>query len=170
MNPKSSLFGSAPGGPPPPPPKLDKKFPDIDFEVPKINLYAPPYSADETTQQRNKYVTKLHTIPDKMLLYNSSTQGKLDDLKALLIEKGFSVTEEVSKEGHFWTVLHYATHYGHIHIVEFLLDFLKNKDEFYEILNLQTIEGKTPLFCSILSGDIKIDMKKDIIKLLFDTQ
>ena len=45
---KKGLFGSAPGAPPPPP-NLDKKFPDIDFEVPKINLYAPPYSADETT-------------------------------------------------------------------------------------------------------------------------
>ncbi len=64
-----------------------------------------------------------------MLLYNSSTGGKLDDLKVLLVEKGFSVTEEVSKEGHFWTVLHYATHYGHIHIVEYLLNYLKsNKD------------------------------------------
>ncbi len=31
------------------------------------------------------------------------------------------------------------------------------------------MEGKTPLFCAILSGDIKMEMKKDIIKLLFDT-
>ncbi len=36
-------------------------------------------------------------------------------------------------------------------------------------MNLQTIEGKTPLFCAILSGDIKIDKKKELIKLLFDT-
>ena len=42
-------------------------------------------------------------------------------------------------------------------------------ENFFDILNLQTIEGKTPLFCSTLSGDIKIEIKKQIIKLLFDT-
>ena len=66
-------------------------------------------------------------------------------------------------------MLHYASHYGHINIIEFLLDFLKDKSNFYDVINLQTIEGKTPLFCSILSGDIKIELKKDIIKMLFDT-
>ena len=34
---------------------------------------------------------------------------------------------------------------------------------------MQTVEGKTPLFCTILSGDIKIPAKKEIIKLLFDS-
>ena len=67
-------------------------------------------------------------------------------------------------------MLHYASHYEHIKIVKFLLDFLKDKDNFYDVINLQTIEGKTHLFCSILSGDIKIELKKEIIKLLFDTQ
>jgi hypothetical protein len=28
---------------------------------------------------------------------------------------------------------------------------------------------KTPLFCAILSGDIKLDKKKEIVKLWFDT-
>jgi hypothetical protein len=28
---------------------------------------------------------------------------------------------------------------------------------------------KTPLFCAILSGDIKIEQKKEIVKLWFDT-
>ena len=35
-----------------------------------------------------------------------------------------SVTEEVSREGHFWTVLHYACHYGHIEVLKFLLNYL----------------------------------------------
>jgi len=39
----------------------------------------------------------------------------------------------------------------------------------FEIFNLQTVEGKTPLFCAILSGDIKIEKKKEIVKLWFDT-
>ena len=56
-----------------------------------------------------------------MELYNCSTQGKIDELKVLLTEKKYSVTEEVSKEGHHWTVLHYAAHYGHIKVLEFLI-------------------------------------------------
>ena len=104
-----------------------------------------------------------------MQLYNCSTQGKIEDLRSLLIEKDFSATEEVSKEGHYWTVMHYASHYGHIKVLEFLIDFMKDKEEASEIFNMQTVEGKTPLFCAILSGDIKIQMKKDILKLLFDT-
>lgn len=115
------------------------------------------------------YLTKIHSIPEKMQLYNCSTQGKIDELKALLIEKGYSVTEEVSKEGHYWTVLHYASHYGHLQVLEFLIGFLKNEEHAHEVLNMQTTEGKTPLFCAILSGDIKLQLKKDIIKLLFDT-
>ena len=34
---------------------------------------------------------------------------------------------------------------------------------------MQSVEGKTPLFCAMLSCDIKIDVKKEILKLLFDT-
>ena len=90
-----------------------------------------------------------------MELYNCSTQGKIDELKTLLQEKGFSPTEEVSKEGHFWTVFHYASHYGHLNVLKFLVDYLRDKEDAYEIFNMQTIEGKTPLFCAILSGDIK---------------
>ena len=104
-----------------------------------------------------------------MLLYNSSTSGKLDELRSLLEEKGFSVREEVSKEGHYWTVLHYASHYGHINVVEYLIDYIMKTSDGDQVLNLQTIEGKTPLFCVIMSGDITIDKKKTIIKMLFDT-
>ena len=34
---------------------------------------------------------------------------------------------------------------------------------------MQTVEGKTPLFCAILSCDIKIETKMEILKMLFDT-
>jgi hypothetical protein len=105
-----------------------------------------------------------------MQLYNCSTQGRIDELQRLLNEQGYSATEEVSKEGHFWTVLHYASHYGHLKVLEFLVMHLEKNENCFDILNMQTLEGKTPLFCAILSCDIKqIQIKKDIIKLLFDT-
>ncbi len=34
---------------------------------------------------------------------------------------------------------------------------------------MQTTEGKTPLFCAILSGDISLKVKQRIIKMWFDT-
>lgn len=115
-------------------------------------------------------MTKKHNISEKMELYNCSTQGKIDQLQKLLKEQGYSATEEVSKEGHFWTVLHYASHYGHYKVLEFLVEYIDSDENSFEILNMQTLEGKTPLFCAILSCDIKqIQTKKDIIRLLFDT-
>ena len=115
-------------------------------------------------------MTKNHSISEKMQLYNCSTQGRIQELQRLLREEGFSATEEVSKEGHYWTVLHYASHYGHLKVLQFLVDYLEEKDDCFEILNMQTLEGKTPLFCAILSCDIKqATVKKEIIRLLFET-
>ena len=53
-------------------------------------------------------------------------------------------------------MLHYASHYGHFKVLEFLVNYLKESENSYEILNMQTLEGKTPLFCAILSCDIKL--------------
>ena len=67
-------------------------------------------------------------------------------------------------------MLHYASHYGHFKVLEFLVDYLESNENCFEILNMQTLEGKTPLFCAILSCDIKhLQTKKDIIRLLFNT-
>ena len=65
--------------------------------------------------------------------------------------------------------MHYAAHYGHLNVLQFLMEFVKEKDLLHEMLNMQTVEGKTPLFCTILSGDITIPVKQQIIKLLFDS-
>ena len=112
-----------------------------------------------------------HTIKEKMELYSSSTKGLLNELKDAIQnpQKEFSVTEEISKQGYFWTALHYASHYGHYEVLLFLLEHLEEHPQKYEIFNLQTAEGKTPLFCTVLSGDIKLVDKQRIIKLWFDT-
>ena len=104
-----------------------------------------------------------------MELYTSSTKGLLEDLKQALSTKDYSITEEISKSGYYWTVLHYASHYGHYDVLIFLIEFLEDHPEKFEIFNMQTTEGKTPLFCAILSGDIKMHQKQRIIKLWFDT-
>ena len=96
-----------------------------------------------------------------MELYTSSTKGRIDDLKQALENpsKKYSVTEEISKSDFYWTVLHYASHYGHIDILIYLIDFLTCNSNKFDIFNMQTTEGKTPLFCCVLSGDIKLNDK-----------
>ena len=112
-----------------------------------------------------------HSIKEKMELYTCSTKGKLDELRLVLEnpKKKYSVTEEISKSGYYWTVLHYASHYGHYDILIYLIEFLEKHPDKFDIFNMQTTEGKTPLFCAILSGDIKLQEKQRIIKLWFDT-
>jgi len=134
-------------------------------------LGAPDYNKELATERRNRYLTLNHSIKEKMELYTSSTKGKLEDLKNVLENstKKYSVTEEISKSGYYWTVFHYASHYGHYDILAYLIEHLDNNADRYEIFNMQTTEGKTPLFCAILSGDIKVPEKQKIIKLWFDT-
>jgi len=57
-----------------------------------------------------------------MELYNSSTKGSLEDLMNIVANKKYSLVEEVSKAGYYWTVFHYASHYGHYKVLEYLLD------------------------------------------------
>ena len=111
---QQSISGQAPGA--------------ADEDIPVLQLYAPDYSEENAQARRERFMTKKHTISEKMQLYNCSTQGRIDELQRLLNEQGYSVTEEVSKEGHFWTVLHYASHYGHYKVLEFLVNYLDEND------------------------------------------
>ena len=83
----------------------------------------------------------MHSIPEKMELYNSSTKGKLEDLQTIVQTKKYSLVEEVSKAGYFWTVFHYASHYGHANVLSFLIDSFQDHPDKYDIFNLQTVEG-----------------------------
>ena len=83
-----------------------------------------------------------------------SEPEKPEQVKEVEGKKTYSVTEEISKSGYFWTVLHYASHYGHYDVLQFLIDFLDDHPDKFDLFNMQTFEGKTPLFCAILSGDI----------------
>ena len=73
-----------------------------------------------------------------MELYTSSTKGKLDELREVLENpsKKFSVTEEISKSGYYWTVLHYASHYGHYDVLLYLIEFLGSHPDKFDIFNM----------------------------------
>lgn len=78
--------------------------------------------------------------------------------------------EEVSKSGYFWTALHFASHYGNIEVLQYLIDNFWDHPDKYDIYNLQTAEGKSPLFWCISSGDISLEVKKQIIDMWLGTK
>ncbi len=104
-------------------------------------LGAPEYNEAIAEDRRKRILTKLHSIPEKMELYNSSTKGNYDEMKMIVEIKKYSLVEEVSKAGYYWTVFHYASHYGHAKVLQYLLDQVDNHPDKYEIFNLQTVEG-----------------------------
>ena len=71
----------------------------------------------------------------------------------------YNFNEEVSKVGYFWTALHFASHYGHINILNYIINLWENNEDKYDIFNVQTTEGKTPLMCALSSGDISAKIK-----------
>ena len=100
---------------------MSSSGPEINGTVPLLDLGAPSYDEDVAEDRRKRLLTKIHSIPEKMELYNSSTKGNLEDLMTIVKDKKFSLLEEVSKAGYFWTVLHYASHYGHVKVLEYLI-------------------------------------------------
>jgi hypothetical protein len=100
------------------------------------DLGAPSYDEDYTEERRKRILTTCHSIPEKMELYNCSTKGTLEDLTNIVTLKKYSLVEEATKTGYYWTVFHYASHYGYVKVLEYLLDHFDNRSGRYEIFNL----------------------------------
>jgi hypothetical protein len=99
-----------------------------------------------------------------MELYNCSVAGNVDTLKSLIEEKGYPLLEECSASGYFWTVFHYAAHYGFDNIINYVLDHYQNNPNKRNILNLQSNLGLSPLFIC-LNSTTSIDKKKAVLEL-----
>jgi len=122
------------------------------------------YDPDRAEKIRKLYLTNNLTNNQKMELYNSSINGNVDALKNLVENKKYNLMEECSASGYFWTVLHYASHYGHINIINFILDYHQNNQNKLDILNMQSNLGLSPLLISINNSG-SIDKKKQVIEL-----
>ncbi len=88
----------------------------------------------------------------KLEIYNCSVNGDLDKLKILIEENKYNLFEEISAKGYFWTALHYAAHYGHTNIVEYILEKISYSPFKKDLANLQSNLGYTPLFIAINSS------------------
>ena len=135
----------------------------------RVQLCAPLYDDERATRDRESLITHHHSAKDRCAIHSSLVKGLTEKFKAAALDKNFSMLEEVSKTGYGWTPLHFASHYGHAEILRFLIEYLSDCDDPAKVFNIQTVEGKTPLFCAITSGAILSEKKKEIIEIWFET-
>jgi hypothetical protein len=112
---------------------------------------------------REKLMTFTLNVQQKMQLYTCAVEGKLSELKDLVINKKYSILEEVSAHPFYWTPLHYAMHYGQAEILFFILDNLSSLHSLDMVMKLQSNDGRCPLLCLLRSNSLSLEKKKDII-------
>lgn len=135
--------------------KIEELTKEIDKLVPTSNL-----KKDEI---RSMLLTNKLSVTQKMELYNATIEGKISEL-AKLIEKDYPILEEVSAAGYFWTILHYAMHYGKMDIIMLLLRYLKEKNQLEPALSLESSDGRCPLICLLKSNILNKTLKGDILQ------
>ena len=53
-----------------------------------------------------------------------------------IVAKGYSLLEEVSKQGFFWTAFHFASHYGKLDVLKYMVSIYMDHPQKYDIFNL----------------------------------
>jgi ankyrin repeat protein len=122
------------------------------------------FDIEHSEKIRKKQLSSQLNTNQKMELYNCAVNGNVDTLKNLIEVKKYPLMEECSAAGYFWTVIHYAAHYGFVNIVAYVLEYYQNHPEKLDILNLQSNLGLSPLFIS-LNNSTDIEKKKQILEL-----
>jgi hypothetical protein len=122
------------------------------------------YDSEKAEANRKKYMTNTLDTNKKMELYNCSVNGNIEKFKELIDVMKYPIMEECSAGGYFWTVIHYAAHYGFDNIIEYILEKYQNHPDKKTILNLQSSLGQTPLVICLVNSGNK-DKKKKILEL-----
>lgn len=125
---------------------------------------ASKYDPEHADNVRKKFLSSTLTTNQKMELYNCSVGGNVETLKNLIEVKKYPLLEECSASGYYWTVFHYAAHYGFDNIMSYVLEYFQNDHNKKHILNLQSNLGLSPLFIC-LNSSAKIDKKKLILEM-----
>jgi hypothetical protein len=115
-------------------------------------------------QIRKKYLSNTLNANQKMQLYTCAVEGNLENLKKLIEIEKYSLLEECSATGYYWTVFHYAAHYGIESIITYVMEYYQNDCNKKNISNLQSNLGLSPLFIC-LNSSVSIDKKKNILEL-----
>jgi len=120
------------------------------------------YDKAHAEKVRKKHLQNKLPNNKKLEMYNCSVNGDVKNLIKIVEEENFSLFEEISAAGYFWTSLHYAAHYGNIDIVEYVLDKINDHPDKLDLANLQSNLGLSPLFIA-LANSLEIEKKKRIL-------
>jgi hypothetical protein len=122
------------------------------------------YDEKYAESMRKQHLQNTLSTNQKMELYNCAISGNLMTLTNLIEEKKYPIMEECSAAGYYWTVLHYAAHYGFNNIVNYIVEMYENDSFKKNIVNLQSNLGLSPLFISLNSSS-SIENKKAILEI-----
>ena len=126
------------------------------------------YNEENAKANHKLYLKNELSSTQKMELYDCGVKGDLEKLKTLISNKQYNLLEECSASGYFWTVLHYASHYGFVNIVRHVVEALKNNPKRIEKLNLQSNLGLSPLMIAI-NNMTNFEKKKEVIDIYAQT-
>lgn len=119
------------------------------------------------------HITNFLTKDEKMCFYNAAVKNNLPLFQSLLHgspnQKPYPIFEEVSSPYNYWTVLHYAMHYGVWDIIKYTFEYLYPLNLVEVALNLKSKDNRCPLLCLLKSNALKVDTKKDVFKKIIST-
>ena len=119
------------------------------------------------------YITSILSQTEKKEFYNSVIDDNLPLFQSLLNgspnKRSYPIFEEVSEPKYYWTVLHYAMHYGKWNIIKYIFEYLYQLDLVNVALNLKTKDNRCPLLCLLKSNAINNDIKKDVFNKIITT-
>ena len=115
------------------------------------------YTQDEL---RKELITNKLDVNSKMILYQHTVKGDLNEFKKL-IDKGYPLLEEVSAANYYWTPFHYAMHYGKMEIAFFILDILTQQGKYNMAMELESNDKRTPVLCLLKSNALSLSDKKE---------
>jgi hypothetical protein len=125
-----------------------------------------PYINLSKDELRKALITFNLPIGQKMELYNSCIEGKIEVFKNLVINKNFPLLEEVSAHNYYWTSFHYAMHYGQWEIIKFICETLEKMKILESSFKLESNDNRCPLLCLMRSNSLDLNKKADIFSRL----
>jgi hypothetical protein len=116
---------------------------------------------------RKELITNNLDVNSKMILYQTAVKGDVNEFRKL-INKGYSMLEEVSAKNFFWTPLHYAMHYGKMEIAFYIMEELKKKGLYNKAMSLESNDKRTPVLCLLKSNALSSGNKADCFRRLVE--
>ena len=115
---------------------------------------------------RKSLIVNSLSTSEKKNMHNSVMEGNLPVFKKFILDMKYPIFEEISAKSYYWTSLHYAMHYGKWNILEFILEYLKNRNLFEKGFKLLSNDGRCPIMCLLKSNSLKSEQKKIILENL----